>query len=65
MIQSWARDPLLHDGETQKLRFDVVSFSREQGIERCERIVPGQPLALELWDAVCSRGMWAQVSLVY
>ena len=51
-IASGARDPLLSDGETQQLRLDVASFLREQGIEHCERIVPGQSLALELWDGL-------------
>ncbi|CAE7472172.1 Ubr3, partial [Symbiodinium pilosum] len=51
-IASGARNPLLSDGEIQQLRFDVVSFLREQGIERSERVVPGQPLALELWDGL-------------
>ena len=51
-IASGARNPSLSDGEIQQLRFDVVSFLREQGIERSERVVPGQPLALELWDGL-------------
>ena len=40
------------NGKFTVLRGDLITFLSEHGICRTGRIVPGQPLALELWDGL-------------
>ena len=48
-LSSGERKAMLSEQEITVLRGDLITFLSKHGICRTGQIVPGQPLALELW----------------
>ena len=51
-LSSGERKAMLSEQEITVLRGDLITFLSKHGICRTGKIVPGQPLALELWDGL-------------